>query len=62
MAGHLCHDNVTLIFDLLTPKPNQFTFVPKCTIDENPSVDTGNINSWMHGFTHESMDRGVPNT
>jgi len=58
--GRLCHDNVTLTFDLLTPKPNQVIFVPRCTDDnslakihqQNTSTDTGDImetQSRMHG-------------
>jgi len=37
---------VTLNFDLLTPKSNQFISVPRRTSDkfgENPSTDTGDI-------------------
>ena len=29
-AGRLRRDNVTLTFDVLTPKPNQFIFSPRC--------------------------------
>jgi len=29
------HNNVTLTFDLLTLKPNQFILVPKCTNDKS---------------------------
>jgi len=31
----LRRDNMTLTFDLLTPKPNQFMFVPRCTNDKS---------------------------
>jgi len=34
-AGHLRCDNVTLTFDLLTPKPNQFISVPRWTNDKS---------------------------
>ena len=34
-AGRPRSDNVTLNFDLLTPKPNQFIFVPRCTNDKS---------------------------
>jgi len=30
-AGRLRRDNVTLTFELLTPKPNQLISVPRCT-------------------------------
>jgi len=33
-ADRLRHNNVTLIFDLLTPKLNQFTFVTRRTNDK----------------------------
>jgi len=50
-AGCLCHNNVTLTFDLLTPKANQFIFVPTYTND-NPSTDTGdNGETWTVTLT-----------
>jgi len=34
-AGRLRRDSVTLTFDFLTPKPNQFVFVLRCTNDKS---------------------------
>jgi len=36
-AGRLRRDIVTLTFDLLTPKPNRFIVVPRCTNDKSLS-------------------------
>ena len=33
--GRIRRDNVTLTFDLLNPKPDQFILVPRCTNDKS---------------------------
>jgi len=53
--------NVTLTFDLLTPKPNQFVFVPGRTTDKSlakkQSVGTGNIaETYSLGLTDALTD------
>jgi len=63
-AGRLRHDNVTMTFDRLTPKPNQFIFLPRYTNDKSVAKihqqilelswkhSFGRMDGWKHGQRH----------
>jgi len=54
------YDLVLWPFDLLIPKPNQFIFIPRCTIDkslvENRSMHSLNIAETTISRTHAWTD------
>jgi len=55
---------VTLNFDLLTPKSNQFISVPEVhqwrKFGENPSTDTGDIaETWNYHVSHGRTDARI---
>jgi len=45
-------NNVTLTFDLLTPKPKQLNFVPRCTNDKS----LVNICQWIPDISQKHID------
>jgi len=62
------HHAVILTFNLSTPKPNQFTFIPRCITNKIlanichciPQISWKQHTGWMHGHMHGcTVDKNI---